>query len=282
MSRMKLSRLFPVRYPVAGLITRRTFSEFIVKSKYYAPLLNSDLTKMNVGKFFLNKMVLHGSDVAVTDGGTKNQHTFYSICSATYQLAEAFRRLGIKDDTFVAIMSPNHYNYFTAMFAASLVGAVSTLVNPLYSEDELNFQLKMTDTKYIIAHPMCLERAAKVAGELGIKVISMADAETKYTTLQQLIDSVKVSEVKIDSFAGSGTDGFDSNRTFIVPFSSGTTGKPKGVMITHKNFIANLLQIDALEGAALAKAHPSLPQVSCIIPLPMFHIYGKKAILRIL
>jgi 4-coumarate--CoA ligase len=280
--------MFVRRFGVSGCSMRslvhgprqvqRHLSEDIVKSKFFAPLLASDLPKMNAGRFFLDQMGIHSpNDVAITDGAvdTKNQHTFRSAYHATYQLAEALRtKLGVKDDTFVAVMSPNHYNYFTAVFATSLVGGISTLVNPLYTEEEIRFQVSMTSAKVIIAHPMCIEKAAKIAKELNIKVISMADTDAQHTTLQQLIDSVKYKDVDTNSFSGNGKEKFDSNRTFIVPFSSGTTGKPKGVMISHRNFICNMLQVDALDGRSLSKPHPSLPQVSCMIPLPLFHIYG--------
>ena len=270
-------------------VQTRRFSKVILNSKWSIDPAQIPLTKLSVGQFALDALKrFDGEDLAIINGASGLQHTFKSAYDSSYQLAAAFRKLGVQPGSHIALFSPNHHNYFTCLYASSLVGAVTTLVNPLYSEEEVMFQLDFTKAKYVIAHPMCIERAQVVARKLSIPVISIAENmapagssdPNQLGTLTEMINSEAINNIDISSFIGSSNNkSFDSSSNFILPFSSGTTGKPKGVMITHANFIWNILQCMHGEGSSLLRS-PSNNNVqqSCIIPLPFFHIYGTFSI----
>lgn len=128
-------------------------SRIIVKSKL--PLEN---VKKSVPKFLLDKFNKKeiSNKTAILDGITGRELTYLQLYESTYKFASALKKLGIKKGSCIAIMSPNHVHYFTSFHGIALTGAMSTTVNPLYTIDELIYQLTITKAKLIIAHPFCL------------------------------------------------------------------------------------------------------------------------------
>jgi long-subunit acyl-CoA synthetase (AMP-forming) len=88
-----------------------------------------------------------------------------SSYQSTYSLAHHLRaELGLKEGDIVAIMSPNNSHYFACFNGIALTGAASTTINPLYTPDEVSYQLDLTRAKAIIAHPICMPSAKAAAG----------------------------------------------------------------------------------------------------------------------
>lgn len=263
---------------IQGYISRRMATEnVIVKSIFDVPELKTDLVKMSLPQFMLNRInQFNPNHVALVDGCNNISVTYGEMYSGVYNLAHAFRDCGFEKGAVIGVMSPNQVNYFSTVWAAGLNEYVSTTINHLYTEEELKFQLAHTRAKAIVAHTMCLEKATKVANELGISVIVMdGDTHPTYKTINSMIKSKQSVHTDNSIFRGTGksNDRFDSNSTFILPFSSGTTGKPKGVMLSHRNIITNCLQTLVNDGKTLA-ADEQGNQRANICPLPYFHIYG--------
>jgi len=171
----------------------------------------------------------------------------------------------------------------------ALAGAFSTCINPQYSESEILFQLQSTNAKLIVCHPLCLERVSNIMKESslppGFKVILMDTNEVSITVKDSLPkSSAYMSEfidasipVEVSSFTELNSCGFDSKNTLLtVPFSSGTTGKSKGVMLSHRNLTANIQQVLKMEGEQL-QGSETVPRGRLLMPLPFFHIYGLTA-----
>lgn len=239
--------------------------------------MNSTAMTSSFPKFMLGKMDTFGKKIAIMDGSNNAMNSYESMVSDTYRLANTFRKMNISDGAVAGIISPNHKDYFTCVMAVGLTGGITTTVNPLYTEEEIEYQLSHTSARVVIAHSTCLEKAAKVAAKLKIDVIVL-DGETTglkntaFGSIGQLIKSTHAKDVDRDSFVDSRGN-FDSRTPLIIPFSSGTTGKPKGVMLSHQNITANILQSLQFEGKALT-SQPGEQQVANICPLPYFHIYG--------
>lgn len=256
--------------------TQRRASSNIIRSTYHIPDLDSQATNVSFPKFLLDKIsTVDRNKTMVFDGFSGESLNFGQGYDSTYQLAAALTRMGYKRGDCVAVLSPNHIHYFTCSNAVAMIGGFSTFINPLYTEGEVLYQVEATHSKMIIAHPLCVEVAKAVSEKMKIPCLIMSaktssEAQTSMATVQDLINSESISNIDINSFAGSSPN-FDTDELILVPFSSGTTGKPKGVMLTHRNMISNTLQVVHMDGSLLLANEG---ENSLLCPLPFFHIYG--------
>jgi acyl-CoA synthetase (AMP-forming)/AMP-acid ligase II len=198
---------------------------------------------------------------ALVCGGSGQTRTFSELHSNTHKFAKCLLDMGVEKGDCVGIISPNNINFFSAFQGIGLTGATSTPINPLYTEHEIEYQLVTTHSKIVIAHPFCFEKTANVAKKLNIPIIALDPVEGNNTkTLMEYVNAQESNaEVKID---------VDPNAIMTLPFSSGTTGVPKGVALNHKSIIANLFQLMPQEGKYYGKDGVMM------VPLPFFHIYG--------
>ena len=220
---------------------------------------------------------------AIVCGHSKASLSFGDLHRQSYSLASNLKKhFGTKQGDVVAVMSPNNINYFACLIGIPLTGAASTPINPLYTKEEMLHQLNLTDAKVVVAHPACMAVAQAAAAEKGIPILNIDSAHGNVDGVAGLADFLMESEDSLDydSFAGAAGDkSFDEFKSLVtIPFSSGTTGLAKGVMLNHRNVIANVLQIQPSEGKYLLKEHTrSGERGSLLCPLPFFHIYGLVA-----
>lgn len=232
-----------------GVPASRMFSK-IVKSKTDQPLLSTSLPNMNFPKFLMQDFMKPDQVdlVAFMDGTTNESRTFGELYSQTFSVAQSLRddyKIG-KDDC-VAIWSPNHINYFTAFQGVALTEGFSMCINPLYTVEEASYQVEITKAKVMIAHPYCMKLAKIVAEKRGIPLINIAAPNEAHGT----VDITSLESMMNTPLAGIDQQslGHQSGDDILsVPFSSGTTGRPKGVMLTHRNVLSNVLQIMPPEG----------------------------------
>ena len=259
------------------LLFNNTLSNFLSLSRYN----EIDQTK-NLGpvsKFVMKRFMNEDQrkEIALVDGSVGSdfksktfEELYHQTYSFGYQLREKF---GIKKGDVVAIMSPNHINYFSVFHGIGLCGASTTPVNPLYTADELHHQLEITKAKLIIFHPSCLGIIKSIKNPIpflsiggGVEVIP--GVETIDSMMLEPMENINE-----DSFLRA--EDFDQNSVMTLPFSSGTTGKAKGVMLTHRNLTFNILQTMAYEGMFLLPEHSKSKKRGVLLcPLPAFHIYG--------
>jgi acyl-CoA synthetase (AMP-forming)/AMP-acid ligase II len=207
--------------------------------------------------------------VAMTDALTGQSRTFRDYYNDTGSIAAHLHDLGITQDSTIALFSPNHVDYVPICLAAALCGAKLTPINPMYKVEELQTVLSRSDSDVLIVHSAIMEVAMEAIKGTGVKhIITIPEedgAPVPYGTMS-------VSDLKDHSRPIFETHRSVHNNTanhpFLLPYSSGTTGMPKGVSLSHSNLISNLLQLETIE----AIAFPSNQKL--ISPLPFFHIYG--------
>ena len=212
----------------------------------------------------MEKFDSYGDRVAVLDGISEEERTFADIKRDVEGVAKGLSRMGIGSGDTVGIFTPNHVDFFAAFHGAAKLGATVTPLNPLYTSHEITQQLSGSRAKAVISHSACFDTAAAASKELPL--------------LEHLvqIDGDSTPEGVIALSALKATEGDDlpptpvpGNATVCLPYSSGTTGLPKGTMLSHDNLVVNLLQCDYVDGRFWEAGKDVI-----ISPLPFFHIYG--------
>ncbi|XP_022913292.2 uncharacterized protein [Onthophagus taurus] len=179
---------------------------------------------------------------------------------------------GMEPRDVVGLLLPNIPEYIVACHGALEAGLTVTFVNPLYTPDEVKRQFENAGVKMIMTIPLFLEVATTIGKHLlGYKsticIGGEDDASQNVHGFQDLLMADYQAELP----------GINPKEIAILPYSSGTTGMPKGVMLSHYNLIANLLQIK--HPAFMEERDPDV-QEQALTVLPFFHIYGFNGILN--
>lgn len=188
---------------------------------------------------------------------------------STYIATALVKNYGLKADDTVSLFGQNTVWYPVAMFAGLRVGAKISGASPAYNVEEMTFALKTADSKFLLTTPGSMEVAAasaKAAGLPQANVFLLEGELEGYTTVKQLIEMGK------SHGEGGQVPAFkippgkkNKDVCGFLSFSSGTTGLPKAVMISHQNVIAQCLQIQQITPTT---------QKKIMAVLPLFHITG--------
>jgi 4-coumarate--CoA ligase len=211
-------------------------------------------------------------DLAIFDGSTGMKRTFGDYYHDTAGIAGSLKHdLGIDESSCVCLFAPNHVDYLPVTLAVGLCGAKITPVNPLYKPQELQVVLDKSKSSVLIAHKDNLDvalQAAKGAKYIKHVLVMTEDGEAVEIDGLESLESIKQHSQSFDTTSDSYHCEANSH-PYLLPYSSGTTGLPKGVCLTHANLTVNLLQMDVTEGPPLEQFGGGL-----FSPLPFFHIYG--------
>lgn len=204
-----------------------------------------------------------GDKVALIDATSGERLTYRELVEGVDAASGALARLGVGPGHVVALMSHNQPRYPIAVYAALAAGAAVTPINPALTTGELIKQLAGSQTSVLITSEEAAGKAAEAADAAAIEhrfVLGEAEGFRPFSELTA--SGASRPRVALDP----------ATAIAALPFSSGTTGLSKGVMLTHRNLVANLEQIAAgwrvTQDDVLAAA------------LPFFHIYGFTIILN--
>ena len=251
----------------------------MLKSSYEEALIPNLIPTQEI----VRRMPSFGNQQVIVNGPTNKKVSYSSLYSDVTRFANGlssklkFR----KGDTF-AIMMPNLPEYYTAWFAPSLLGGIITTINPNYVAREVAFQLKDSEPSVILTAPsthkvvvealkdpelshfaenvnvVCVDEEYDVNKKDG----SFMKPPASTLTFNSVLEGEKTTfpEVKISP-----------DDTMCILYSSGTTGLPKGVVLTHNNLMANLVQLDIVERFVNTQVY-----MGC---LPFFHCFGLVVVL---
>ncbi len=203
----------------------------------------------------------HLSDApALVDGTTGRTLTYGDTLAAVKSLAGGLHELGFRPGDVLAIMAPNLPEYAVVFHGAVWAGGVVTTVNPTYTAGEVRHQLTDSAASILVTVSAFTQVAAEAAEGTGVsRIVTLDDGPTEH--LADLMGAPLENPA-----AGSADD------VVCLPYSSGTTGLSKGVMLTHRNLVANLEQTAALLPIAEGESVVSF--------LPFFHIYGMQVLMN--
>ncbi|HEX9160225.1 MAG TPA: 4-coumarate--CoA ligase family protein [Thermoanaerobaculia bacterium] len=221
---------------------------------FRAPEDPLEIPDLALAPFLLERAARWGDKAAFIDSSGGRVLTFAGWADAVRRCAASLAARGLRKGDVVAIYCANSPDYAIIFFAVSLLGGIATTINPLYTADELQRQLEDAAAKYLVTSRMFFDKAR----DMPVREIFVAGEESFESLLES--DGV-VPEVEIDP----------ANDIVALPYSSGTTGLPKGVMLTHRNLIANIVQCQSV--IQLRSDDVTLAF------LPFFHIYGMVVIM---
>ncbi|KAG6372892.1 hypothetical protein JVT61DRAFT_7328 [Boletus reticuloceps] len=175
---------------------------------------------------------------------------YEEIRARVFGLANGLKhRFGIKEDDVVLIFSPNHIDYLIVVWAAHRLGAIVSSANPLFTPDELAYQIQAIKASVIIAHPDALPVALSACRTTMLPahriILFNADGASydAHTTVQDVIDEGLASTSTFQERVLQLGEG--KTKVAFLNFSSGTTGRPKAIAIAHYAPIANVIQLAA-------------------------------------
>jgi acyl-CoA synthetase (AMP-forming)/AMP-acid ligase II len=198
---------------------------------------------------------------ALIDGPTGRTLTYGQLDAAVRSLAGGLAARGFGPGDCLALMAPNCPEYAIVFHGVVMAGGIVSTVNPTYTSNEVHHQLEDAHASILVTIPMFLETAQAAAVGTGVTeifVLGEADGVRPFTDL--------MGAPLAEQIGGAPGD------IAVLPYSSGTTGLSKGVMLTHRNLVANVAQV-------LPVANLRTDE-TMIAFLPMFHIYGMQVLMN--
>ncbi len=212
----------------------------------------------------------HADEVAITDGAAAS-YTFAELRDAVRRLGGGLRARGVGPGTVIAVLAPNIPEYAVIFHGIAIAGATVTTINPTYGPEEVRHQLQDSDASMVFTVAMFVPTAlASIEGtNVGSVVVAgppgepAADAAVPVLALSEMMGE-PIDQVAVDY----------ADHVVVLPYSSGTTGLPKGVMLTHRNLVANVVQTQQVITTTAGEV--------ALAALPFFHIYGMQVLMNTL
>ena len=200
------------------------------------------------------------------------------------RLAVGLDKLGVAKQTAVLIYTPNHIFVPVAYLGIVGSGRVFSGMNPIYTIHEIVHQIKNTEAKVILAHPSLIRNAIEAGSKAGIPPDRIFQFSDQW---QQPIYGVKdwrsmagsVSEA--DKYSWDTMGEASTTTVATINYSSGTTGLPKGVCVSHYNLIANVEQTVFMRDQECSYNPAQRPEERWIGFLPLYHAYGKSIVISL-
>jgi acyl-CoA synthetase (AMP-forming)/AMP-acid ligase II len=233
---------------------------------FRSPYPDVDIPTIPLTEFILEKIKIFGDKPALIDGPSDRTITYSMLGQNIRMVAAGLSKRGFGKGDVLAIYSPNLPEYAIVFHAVSLVGGIITTINHLYTADEINHQLIDANAKYLITISQFLENARKATENSPVKEIFSFDPAAGATPFSDLMErDWTIPKIEIDP----------REDVVVMPYSSGTTGMPKGVLLTHRNIVANIVQT-----LGIPQFDIMTEKDRTIGLLPFFHIYGMVVIMN--
>jgi long-chain acyl-CoA synthetase len=189
--------------------------------------------------------------------------SFYEFDAESNRLANALHEHGVRHGDRVGLFMPNCPEYEVSFYAVSKLGACACPLSPSYRSFEVTYQLRDAGASVLITHARLWNIVEGLRAEIPtvrLFIVAGEKVGTNPPSVQAFDDLLKenvpdppAEEVRLDDLA-------------VLPYSSGTTGMPKGVMLTHRNLVCNHTQWGMAGGMTTADMY--------MVYLPLSHIYG--------
>lgn len=258
-----------------------------------------DYPQINIAQFLIDAATNYPQKPALTFMG--KTLTYERLYTEADVLARGLGRLGVKKGDRVAIMLPNCPQAVISYYGVLLAGAIVVQTNPLYVERELKHQLKDSGAVALIALDLLYPRISRVRGknpEEGevpkLKTVVITSIKDGLPFPKSWLYPIKQRREGFKANIPYGIDGYVSwkmlfsraalsferptlplhDEVAALQYTGGTTGTPKGVMLTHRNLVSNTLQ--SLEWCERIR----LGEEKYLAALPLFHVFGLTVLMN--
>jgi 4-coumarate--CoA ligase len=227
-----------------------------------SPLPEVDIPEVTITAHVLRRASALADHVAIRDISGASSYTFAELSDAIHSLAGGLAERGISPGQVVGLMAPNLPEYAVVFHGVAVAGAAVSTINPTYGAQEVRHQLNDASISILFTVPMFAETAlAAIEGTETTEVVVIGEPVSGTTGMAELF-AKPIEQVPVDV----------ATHTVVLPYSSGTTGLPKGVMLSHRNLVANIEQF-------LHAVHYQENEVA-LAALPFFHIYGMQVLMN--
>ncbi|MDI2124960.1 AMP-binding protein [Yinghuangia seranimata] len=233
-----------------------------------------DVPDVGLPRFVLgpaDELGAHRDRTALVCAATGLSLTYGQLADGAGRVAAGLVARGIGLGDVVALFAPNTPAYPLVFFGVLSAGAVATTVNALYTPDEVAHQLRDSGARVLFTWRDGLERARAAVRADGVRVGEIVLIDGPAPGTAGSVPESALSDWLADRAAPAPNAVVRGGDLAVLPYSSGTTGRPKGVMLTHRNLVANTLQ-------SMPLSRLGAGSVSLAV-LPLFHIYGLTAIM---
>jgi len=230
-----------------------------------SPLPEVDIPDVAITTHVLRKAADLADQIAIRAADGSRSYTYVDLSEAIHSLAGGLAARGVAPGTVVGLMAPNIPEFAVVFHGVAVAGGAITTLNPSYGPEEIRHQL-------LDAGATILVTMQDLAG--------VAEAAIEGTRVDQLVligdgidgsrNATPLQEIYAEPIGQVGVD--PSTHTVVLPYSSGTTGLPKGVMLTHRNLVANIEQV--------RHALRYREGETALAALPFFHIYGMSVLMN--
>ncbi len=229
---------------------------------FKSPLADVPLRDISITERLFEGLARGADRPLLIDGPSGVSLTGAALRDRIERLAGGLAAEGIGPGSVLALMAPNMPDYAVVFHAVAYAGATLTTINPTYTAPEVAHQLQDSGAEVLITIPAFLPVADAAIAETGLRGIVVIGDAAGRRSLEEMMGAALAAQVPVDLDA----------HVQVLPYSSGTTGLPKGVMLSHRNMVVNVDQtlalLDVREGE------------TSVAFLPFFHIYGMNVLMN--
>jgi long-chain acyl-CoA synthetase len=208
---------------------------------------------------------------------------YFDLYKKTLRFSQYLSSIGVKKGDKVAIMLPNCPQAVISFFSTLILGAIVVEINPLYTEREIQFHLVDSESSVIIVLDSLVNKVDAIKDSTGVKNVITTSIDEYFPIYLKVLYKIKTlnsekygrdehikfqSALKLGKAIEPNVEINPLKDLALLQYTGGTTGVPKGVMLTHYNLIANTRQCNEW----LYECKTGEERVLCI--LPFFHVFG--------
>jgi acyl-CoA synthetase (AMP-forming)/AMP-acid ligase II len=233
---------------------------------FTSPFPDVDIPDVSLYDFLFTRLDEADLDrPAMIDGASGTVTDYRTLIGQINSVAGALTARGLRIGDVIGLHAPNVPAFASVFHGILRAGGTATTVNALYTADDIAKQLTDSHARFLITVSALLPQAEEAAAAVGIDNdhVIVLDGAAGHPSLRDLLTcGAPPPQVSFDP----------ATHLAVLPYSSGTTGRPKGVMLTHRNLVANVSQIHPRMGIT--------PDDRILAVLPFFHIYGMTVLLN--